>query len=429
LTVIFLKDIILKFIFSKIIEIMGFDAIDCRWRSPAFLNFIRYYSLSVLFGLVFCYVLLIQSFGAQNDLNSQVKDLNELINNTLVELQEELAPDPRLDLFEVDWEIVDGLLKLTGWVTDGDISDKIYYRFHVELGFDIHQESRLRHFPDPIVFGHHWGIINVSLANVSIKPHPVVKSSHRVNQLIMGTVVKIIRYHESGFAQIQGPDDYLGWVNKNDMLRINDGRKINWEKSVSHIIGIPVFKSGNTKLYFGTRVILRQEKPPNKALIELPNGKGLIVDRDVLLSLNKAGSALPPGKKSICRLARKFLDTSYMWGGVSSDGIDCSGLVQLVYWWHGIQIPRDCSQQIRIAEHVEKLEDLQPGDMMVFADPGTKKIVHCAIVLEDKEFIHSEGGRGVVIDSYDPQAANFNAGLMRKYLKAGRFLAEKMYIY
>lgn len=407
---------------------MGFDTIDCRRRSPAFLNLFRLSTGTVLLTLVLVCFLVPMCQAQDNATETAPADLDALIQTTLAELKELLAPDPRLDLFEVEGQMVDGRLKLTGWVTDGDISDKIYYRFHVELGFDIHQESKLRHFPDYTVFGHHWGIVNVPLANMSAQPHPVVKSSHRINQLLMGTVVKIIRYHDNGYVQVQGPDDYIGWVDKGDLLEVGDGRKINWDKNARHIIGVPVLEVDGTRLYFGTKLILRLDKPKGKALVELPNGKGIYVDRDALLSLSRAGSALPPGERAVCDLAREFLGTKYMWGGVSADGIDCSGLVQLVYWWHGIHIPRDCSQQMRVAEPVEKIENLQPGDLMIFGDPETGKIKHCGIAIGRKEFIHSEGGRGVVIDSYDPEAANYNADLMSKYLTAGRFLTEKMYI-
>ena len=42
---------------------------------------------------------------------------------------------------------------------------------------------------------------------------------------------------------------------------------------------------------------------------------------------------------------RSFAGTPYQWGGVTPWGADCSGLVQTVFWLHGVTLPRDAWQQ------------------------------------------------------------------------------------
>ncbi len=44
-------------------------------------------------------------------------------------------------------------------------------------------------------------------------------------------------------------------------------------------------------------------------------------------------------------VAERFLHVPYLWGGKSSAGLDCSGLVQLALEASGIACPRDSDMQ------------------------------------------------------------------------------------
>src|SRR5690606_18827311 len=46
-------------------------------------------------------------------------------------------------------------------------------------------------------------------------------------------------------------------------------------------------------------------------------------------------------KSAIPKLALMYLNTPYLWGGKSVFGIDCSGMVQQVYKFCGVNLPRD----------------------------------------------------------------------------------------
>jgi cell wall-associated NlpC family hydrolase len=44
-------------------------------------------------------------------------------------------------------------------------------------------------------------------------------------------------------------------------------------------------------------------------------------------------------------VARRFVDLPYIWGGRASDGVDCSGLVQMAAMACGFDCPRDSDMQ------------------------------------------------------------------------------------
>lgn len=99
-------------------------------------------------------------------------------------------------------------------------------------------------------------------------------------------------------------------------------------------------------------------------------------------------------------VARSYLGTSYLWGGLTEDGIDCSGLVHIAYRRLGRLIPRDADQQ---EEAGLEVDDPRPGDLVTY---GEEVADHIAFWLGDGRILHSTGrddGVGV-IEELEPES-------------------------
>jgi cell wall-associated NlpC family hydrolase len=111
-----------------------------------------------------------------------------------------------------------------------------------------------------------------------------------------------------------------------------------------------------------------------------------------LAPLPGAGGS-PAGVKAV-EYARRYLGVPYRWGGNTTAGIDCSGLMKAAFAEQGVDLPRTAREQALVGIPVSP-SDLQPGDRLSFACHGST-IDHTGLYLGDGEFIHASGAKGQV---------------------------------
>lgn len=120
--------------------------------------------------------------------------------------------------------------------------------------------------------------------------------------------------------------------------------------------------------------------------------------------------ALSASRADLVARARSFLGLSYLWGGLSGFGVDCSGLTWIDYRLHGIRIPRDALPQSQHGRHVSSL---RRADLLFYGSP----VHHVTMYVGDGWMIQAERtGTQVKLDrTSDQPLASEYVGARRYY--------------
>lgn len=105
----------------------------------------------------------------------------------------------------------------------------------------------------------------------------------------------------------------------------------------------------------------------------------------------------------IINTALTFSGVRYKFGGTTTKGMDCSGLLYVSFGEHNIQLPRTSYHMAEEGERI-KVRDVQKGDLLFFkTSRGSKRINHVGMVVgitnNEITFIHASTSRGVTVSS------------------------------
>ena len=119
---------------------------------------------------------------------------------------------------------------------------------------------------------------------------------------------------------------------------------------------------------------------------------------------------LEPKEKEVANRTQQIINTAmtftgvrYKYGGTTTKGMDCSGLLQVSFSEHDIDLPRASYEIAKEGESIE-LKEVSVGDLLFFGTSGRKKSInHVGLVVsidgDDIKFIHSTTSRGVIVSS------------------------------
>ena len=219
-------------------------------------------------------------------------------------------------------------------------------------------------------------INNFSLINIYEKPKQYSKLS---SQMLYGEKFKILENKGHWLKIKTNYDNYTGYIRKKKFLikEFVPRFKVSSKKTEIFTKKNKKLIKTNRFLFFASRIKKIEE---NKNFIEFEKNKWI---------KKKHLKKIKFFENNSNKIFRLFLNSKYLWGGKTSDGIDCSSLIQVYFFYNGVFFPRDTKDQIKYCKKKIK-KKFTKGDIIFWKG-------HVGACLNQIKFIHAYGPRKKVL--------------------------------
>ncbi|HSJ31994.1 MAG TPA: NlpC/P60 family protein [Longimicrobiales bacterium] len=342
------------------------------------------------------------------------------LDDVIEQVRRQFVPDFRSGIFDVVAQQDGATVVLRGQSTNPAAVTALVTHLRDQGFTPVDNVMRL---PDASLGAARHALVRSAVAPVYAEPR---LPAPQISQLVMGMRVELLA-HAGDWYRIRGEDGYIGWAYQGYLLGGDDDWAFAWERGSS---GESVVSLGAELIDADGRIIARlpwgARLTRHSGAYHLPDGRsGMVANGDVV-DVDRLGDWFPHRGESIARTARRWYGAPYLWGGVTLNGVDCSGFTQAVMWMHGIALPRDSDLQERAGTGVAldlELTELRPGDLLFFAEPGAR-VSHVAISLGGPLIIHSALGNGGVHINDLAGTEPLEHRLAAMFVSARRLLAD-----
>jgi|TARA_B110000238_G_scaffold170979_1_gene188639 cell wall-associated NlpC family hydrolase len=214
---------------------------------------------------------------------------------------------------------------------------------------------------------------NKPLSNIQKKPSEI---SEVTSQILYGEKFKILSKNKNWIKIKTSFDNYIGYIkNKNYTKNSKPTHKV-------FVLKASIFNKSNNRtkyfLPFASKISIIQE---NNEFIEFEKNKK-IKKKDVK-KINHV-------EKNYLKILKLFLEIKYVWGGKTYNGIDCSAILQLLYYYNNKFYPRDTKDQLKYSKSNFNRKKFKRGDIVFWKG-------HVAICISAEKLIHAYGPEKKVI--------------------------------
>lgn len=354
---------------------------------------------------------------------AQNSDTEQIIQS----VKEKYAPDKRVAVFDIK----SSLEQDDALVLEGETSHpEAYKELLKHLPGAV---NNVRLLPDDVIGEKQWGVIYNSVEKLHASNS---YASETVSEVLLGMPVELLD-KKGGWRRVQTPEGYIGWVS--GAITPMNGSEFLAYKQKSKVVVTSLYALSYEKpneksqmvsnLVIGDMLVLKSAKG-RFYHVAYPDGREAYVKKTDVKELVKWVKDIELTQESIVNTSKQFTGIPYVWGGTSSQGLDCSGFTKLVYFLHGIILPRDASQQVltgKLIDETGNFDQIQLGDLVFFGTKATEetpreRVVHVGIYIGDKRFIHASDY--IQIGSFDPSDPLFDEYNTNRYLRTKRIIGE-----
>lgn len=331
-----------------------------------------------------------------------------IVQTAIEQTRRQYAPDSRTALFDLSVELSNDSSYILKGCCDNPRAVEALLQQLSAAG--IACVNRIKLLPDPALSNRTRALVTVCCASLrSDSRH----SSEMVTQAILGTPLRVLQ-QQGEWYRVQTPDRYISWIPANSITLQDETGWNGWREATRYIYtGFQgfVYDAPNRQAGIVSDIvagaILQADGKAHKGFVPVifPDGRKGFLKSAECCDLDQWASR-PFDLDAVLQTARTMMGSTYLWGGTSVKGADCSGFVKTAYFCGGVILARDASQQALTGEIIpaDRWTTCQMGDLLFFGN-ARGRVDHVGLYLDNGRYIHCSGQ--VKVNSLDPSAPDY----------------------